>query len=503
MNLPKTLLLALLAASSLGTASHANDISLHPLSQEMRLASLSPSFGTNVAEHSASSKMLASDNFSVQEYDVWVRIRQGFGIPDLTDNPLVEKQIEWYAARPEYIQRITDRASRYLFHIVQELEARGMPTELALLPFIESAFNPHAKSTAKAVGMWQFIPSTGRNFNLNQSTLKDERRNVLASTEAALNYLQKLYGMFGDWQLALAAYNWGEGSVQRAIKKSLAAGEPADFNGLADRMPAETRNYVPKLQAVKAIVANPAKYGVKLPKIENQPYFVTLPKTRDMDVAVAARLADMTVDDFRALNPQFGRHVITGGTKTQILLPLENVEKFKANLAKADQSLCSWTAYRVTSGKERLETIAASHGATPDLLREVNNIPPKMLLKAGSIILVPKTAKTADKDIAPEIAETATIAVERDGPPTKRIAVKVGKKDTLVAIAKRHRVTVSQIKSWNSLKSDRLAVGARLELHVAQRTASNKNTRKTVKKKSPGKRKTIVAGNKGQKKRSG
>src|SRR6059058_1741529 len=188
---------------------------------------------------------------AMEEVDVWGRIRKGFGIPDL-DNPLVTTQTTWYSSRPDYIQRTTKRASRYLYHMVEELEKRGMPTELALLPFIESAFNPQAFSTAKAAGMWQFIPSTGRDFLLKQNIFRDDRRDVLASTRAALDYLSKLYAQFGDWHLALAAYNWGEGSVQRAIARNQRAGLPTDYSSL--RMPNETQFYVPKLQAVKNIV---------------------------------------------------------------------------------------------------------------------------------------------------------------------------------------------------------------------------------------------------------
>lgn len=184
------------------------------------------------------------------EDDLWVRIRQGYGIPDL-DNSKVMQQLNWYSTRTNHILRTSERASLYLYHVVEELEKRGMPTELALLPFIESAFNPQAISSAKASGMWQFIPSTGRDFNLKQNMFQDERRGVLDSTDAALTYLQKLYDMFGDWQLALAAYNWGEGSVQRAIKRQQAAGLATDYSSMAYLMPKETQNYVPRLQAVK------------------------------------------------------------------------------------------------------------------------------------------------------------------------------------------------------------------------------------------------------------
>lgn len=413
----------------------------------------------------------------MDEIDVWDRIRKGFGIPDL-DNPLVINQTAWYTARPDYIQRTTTRASRYLFHVVQELEKRNMPTELALLPFIESAFNPQAYSSAKAAGMWQFIPSTGLDFKLKQSMFKDDRRDVLASTDAALTYLQKLYGLFGDWQLALAAYNWGEGSVQRAINKNKAAGLPTDFNSLSHLMPAETRNYVPKLQAVKNIIATPDQYNISLPKVDNQPYFVTIGKTRDIDIKVAAQLAELSIDEFKALNPQFNRPVITGNANTQILLPQSNADKFKTNLAKWGRALSSWSAHTVTSARERIETIALRFGTTPDVIREVNHIPPKMRLKAGSTILVPKSEHSAEKDIALELVENATMAVEPDVPDTQRIFVKVGKRDNLASIAQRNKVTVAQIKAWNNLRQNKVTAGQRLQIQVPYRMATGRKASK-------------------------
>jgi len=407
---------------------------------------------------------------SMDEVDVWARIRKGFAIPDLV-NPLVETHIAWYAARPDHIERTTKRASRYLFHVVQELEKRNMPTELALLPFIESAFNPQAYSSAKAAGMWQFIPSTGLDFKLKQNMFKDERRDVLASTDAALTYLQRLHGMFGDWQLALAAYNWGEGSVQRAIAKNEAAGLGTDFNGLANLMPAETRNYVPKLQAVENLMAAPERYGLTLPKIDNQPYFVTIGKTRDIDVKVAAQLAELPLDEFRALNPQFNRPVITGGDKTQILLPESNAAKFRLNISKWGNALSTWTAHTVGNARERIETIAARLGTTPELLREVNQIPPKMRLRPGSTILVPKSELAGQKDIAPELADRAVMAMERDVPDTRKIMVKVTRRDDLSSIASRYKVSVAQIRDWNNLRQDKLVAGQRLRLEVPYLTA--------------------------------
>ena len=446
---------------------------------------------------------------SAQAIDVWGRIRKGFGIPNL-ENTLVVSQTTWYAARPDYIQRTTNRASLYLFHVVQELEKRNMPTELALLPFIESAFNPQAYSSAKAAGMWQFIPSTGLDFNLKQSMFKDDRRDVVASTDAALTYLQKLYGMFGDWQLALAAYNWGEGSVQRAINRNRAAGRATDFNTLSAQMPLETRNYVPKLQAVKNIIANPEQYGIVLPKVDNQPYFVTIGKTRDIDIKLAAQLAELSLDEFKALNPQFNRPVITGNN-TQILLPQTHAEKFKMNLAKWGRALSSWTAHKVTTAREKIETIATRFGTTPEVLREVNHIPPRMRLKAGSTILVPRSEQASIADAAVDIADNATMAVEPDAPLTRTISVKVGKRDSLASIAQRNKVSVAQLKGWNGLKLDRVAVGQTLQLQVPNRTAMarrggkqvahNAHHAKVAKARNAPRGKTVIATGKTGKKR--
>ncbi|HAT29881.1 MAG TPA: lytic transglycosylase [Janthinobacterium sp.] len=360
----------------------------------------------------------SSADADARDVDVWSRIRSGYAIPDI-DNQLVAKHVAWYTSRPDYIARTTTRASRYIFHVVQELEKRGMPTELALLPFIESAFNPQAFSSANAAGMWQFVPSTGRDFNLKQTMFKDERRGVLASTDAALTYLQRLYDMFGDWQLALAAYNWGEGSVQRAIKKNQALGKPTDFESLAELMPAETRNYVPKLQAVKNIIANPGQYGVTLPNVDNQPYFTAVDKTSDIDMTVAAQLAELSLDDFKALNPQFNRPVITGGDKTKILLPPENAAKFTSNLAKWGHALSTWTTHKITTARERIETLASRFGTTAEVLRQANNIPQRTSLRAGSTILVPRTSASLNVDITSEIADNATMSFVADRPEGK------------------------------------------------------------------------------------
>jgi membrane-bound lytic murein transglycosylase D len=427
------LAIALLSVSAI---SHAADSAPSPIAQ---------SSGTSAVAVARSILPQALTPVKADDYkdpDLWARIRSGYAIPDI-DNALVAKHVQWYASRPDYLTRTSSRASLYLYHVVQELEKRGMPTELALLPVIESAFNPQALSNADAAGIWQFVPGTGRDFNLKQNMFKDERRGVLASTDAALTYLQRLYTMFGDWQLALAAYNWGEGNVQKAIQKNRALGKPTDFESLSELMPAETRNYVPKLQAVKNIIANPAQYGVSLPTIDNTPYFVAVDKTSDIDLAVAAQLAEMSVDEFKALNPQFKKPVITGES-TKILLPKENAEKFNLNLAQWGRALSTWTTHKITSARESIASLAAKLGTTPEVIRQANNIPPQMRLKAGSTILVPKTSATAGNDIADSIVENASMALEADRGESRRKGQKLSGAQRIKASAAH---AVAEIKS--------------------------------------------------------
>ncbi|KND56738.1 Membrane-bound lytic murein transglycosylase D precursor [Candidatus Paraburkholderia schumanniana] len=393
--------------------------------------------------------------------DLWSRIRNGFQIPDLQSD-LVDMQVNWYAQRPDYVERMTTRSQKYLYHIVEELEQRHMPTELALLPFIESAFNPQALSVAKAAGMWQFVPGTGRDYNLKQNMWQDERRDVLASTSAALDYLSRLHDMFGDWHLALAAYNWGEGNVQRAIARNEAAGLPTDYESL--RMPNETRNYVPKLQAVKNIVSNPQMYGLTLPDIPNHPYFVTVTTSRDIDVTMAAKLAGMSVEEFRSLNPSFSKPVILGATNPQILLPFDNAASFQRNLSSYTGALSSWTTYTVTE-RARPAAIAEKIGVDADTLMSVNRIPAGMRLKPGSTIVVPRTDDD-DEDISANVAENAMLAVERDVPDTRRLVIRVRRKQSIATLADRYNVSTSQVRSWNRTRGDMFMPGQVVVLHV-------------------------------------
>jgi membrane-bound lytic murein transglycosylase D len=381
------------------------------------------------------------------ETDLWARVRHGFAMPDL-DTDLVRNREQWYASRPDYVQRMTERGSRYLFHVVQELDKRGMPMELALLPFIESAFNPQAMSVARASGMWQFMPLTGKDYDLRQNLFRDDRRDVLASTRAALDYLGRLHKMFGDWHLALAAYNWGEGNVQRAIARNQKAGLPTDYLSL--RMPEETRYYVPKLQAVKNIIARPEAFGLALPELKNHPYFLSVPIERDIDVSLAARLADVSIEEFRYLNPQMNKPVILAAGTEQILLPYENAQHFANALREHRGPLASWTAW--VAGKTLRPADAAKQlGMSEAALREVNHIPPRMLIKAGSTLLVPRTARH-DSDVAEHIADNAVLAFAPDRPPLKRVTLRAGKKgDSVASVAKRYGVSTAQVAQWNKV----------------------------------------------------
>ncbi|WP_137733127.1 transglycosylase SLT domain-containing protein [Pseudaquabacterium pictum] len=386
--------------------------------------------------------------------DLWARVRQGTAIPDL-QNERVEKWQQYYASRPDYVQRMTERGGRYLFHIVEEVNRRGLPTELALLPFIESAFNPQAMSSAKASGMWQFIPGTGRDFDLRQNVFRDDRRDVLASTRAALDYLQMLHGMFGDWQLALAAYNWGQGSVQRAIDRNQRAGLPTDYDSL--RMPDETRNYLPKLQAVENIVANPQAFGLRLPVLQNHPYFVSVALDRDIDLDLAARLAGVPLDEFKQLNPQMNKPVILAAGTPQVLLPYDNASQFVRGLRQHRGNLASWTAWVAPKTVKPAEA-ARLVGMDEAQLRSVNNIPKGMLVKAGSTLLVPRSAHRTE-DVAEHIADNAMLALAPDVPPLRRQTFKAGKKgDSVAAVAKRFRMRPEQVAQLNNV-----AVGARFK----------------------------------------
>ena len=405
--------------------------------------------------------------------DLWVRVRQGLQMAEL-NNELVRKWEQWYAGRPDYVQRMTDRGGRYLFHIVEEVHRRGLPTELALLPFIESAFNPQAMSTAQASGMWQFVPATGRDFSLRQNVFRDDRRDVLASTRAALDYLQSLHRMFGDWQLALAAYNWGQGSVQRAIKRNQQAGLGTDYDSL--RMPDETRNYLPKLQAVKNIVLNPQAFKLALPELGNHPYFVSVGLERDIDVALAARLAGLSLEEFKQLNPQMNKPVILAAGTPQVLLPYDAANRFLHAIGAHRGTLASWTAW--VAPKTVTPAVAARlAGMGEPELRELNSIPKGMLVKAGSTLLVSRNAQLV-ADVSTQVADNATLALTPERAPLRQLKFKAGAKgDSVAAVAQRYRVSAEQVAQWNNTSaSARFKPGQAVLVMVAVKPKASSTT---------------------------
>ncbi|MCG3190056.1 MAG: Membrane-bound lytic murein transglycosylase D [Burkholderiaceae bacterium] len=368
-------------------------------------------------------------------------------------NARVRRWERYYAERPDYVARMTERGGRYLFHVVEELEKRDMPLDLALLPFVESAFNPQAMSVARAAGMWQFMPSTGRLYDLRQNAFRDDRRDVLASTRAALDYLERLGAMFdGDWQLALAAYNWGEGNVKRALKRKRIGKAPSAYESLRG-MPIETRDYVPKLQAVKNIVLAPEAFGLALPPLENHPYFLSVAIEHDIDVELAAQLANVSLEEFQQLNPQLNRPVILAAGTSRVLLPYDGANAFVRNLPRHAGALASWTVWvapRTLKPSEAAEIVGMSEAE----LRDVNRIPPSMLVKAGSTLVVPRPDEL-EVDVPEHLAENGHVALTPDTRGYRRVTFRASRRgDSVEAVARRYRVSAEHVALWNHVRVD-------------------------------------------------
>jgi membrane-bound lytic murein transglycosylase D len=366
--------------------------------------------------------------------DLWQRMRNGFSMPDL-DSPLVADRQAWYLNRPDLLKRIFERSRRYLHHIVSELEKRGMPTELALLPVVESSFNPLAYSSARALGMWQFIPATGKTYKLQQNAFFDQRRDIVASTGAALDYLQTIYEMHGDWHLALASYNWGENAVARAVAKNHARGMPTDYLSL--KMPVETAYYVPKLQAIKNIIAQPQLFGITLDPIPNRPYFATVERSENMDIALAARLAEIPVEEFIALNPAYSRPVMPSAANSPLVLPADKVQTFLANLQSheaQDKPLTAWFTHNLKKG-EKLDTVAKRYGLTLLRLKQLNGINAKTKVVPGFALLVPGKDAIGHEALAARLPQTPAA-------PPKAVKAKKGKTMKPGGKAKKGAVTV-------------------------------------------------------------
>jgi len=421
-----------------------------------RQARITPNL--QIAEELSAVDLQAAAEAAAAAKSLWPRITRGFTLPPM-DNELVREWENWYANRPEYVARMIDRSSHFLFHIVEQVEKHNMPMEIALLPMIESAYNPVAYSRSHASGIWQFIPSTGKDYGLRQNWWYDGRRDVLAATGAALDYLEKLHGMFGDWQLALASYNWGEGAVGRALERNRAKGLPTDYESLT--VPAETRSYIPKLIAVKNIISNPAKYGLQIADIPNEPYFDTVTVKRHIDLKLAAKLADMPIAEFKFLNPGHNKPVIKAGEAERIVLPAHKVVTFLANYEKHDKPLVSWHAVTFRRG-QKAESFAAQHGMTLAELKQVNGLQDKKRIVAGQPLIVPLKEGAAepqfpDLPVTPVSLPRAIQAATHAGHSKRYVKTRGGKavvqKAAKNGVVRKGKQPVRRVRAQNGNKA--------------------------------------------------
>ncbi|MEH6500041.1 MAG: LysM peptidoglycan-binding domain-containing protein [Pseudoalteromonas distincta] len=399
-------------------------------------------------------------------HTLWSRIRQGFMLdPGAIENPRITQQRLLYAAQPRYFELTSPRAERYMHYVVEQLDARQMPLELALLPFVESGYNPMALSSSSAAGIWQFVPATGEVFSLRQDWWYDGRRDITASTQAALDYLTKLANMFdGDWLLAIAAYNCGEGCVGRAIKRNQQLGLPTDYWNL--QLPQETMNYVPKLLAMSQIIDRPSLHGTVLPDLADTPYFSEVEIRRQLDLHKAAELADMPTEDFMLLNPAFNQRMTSPQGIYRLLVPVNRAEQFSAALAKLPETeRVSYLQYQVRSG-DTLSQIARRHQLSVSAIRDANQLNGNAL-SIGQTLILPQMGGSGSISPTPppaQVASTQSIYYVKPG-------------DSLWNIARAHGVSITTLREQNSIDSDHsLSVGQSLRIPGGRSSAAPAST---------------------------
>ena len=404
--------------------------------------------------------------------DLFDRLRDGFALEEV-EQPAVDQQLNWLVRNQEYLDRVFQRAQRYLYHIVCEVEARGMPLEFALLPVVESAYEPFAYSPSHAAGLWQFIPGTGDRFGLKQNWWYDGRRDVIESTRAALDYLQILHDQFnGDWLLAIAAYNVGERSVVRAIEYNTAHGRPTDFWHL--KLPAETRAYVPKLLAMKRIMAEPERYGLEFSAIPNEPYFGVIDTGSQIDLKIAAKLADSPYEDLVALNPGYNRWATDPAGPHRLLVPIERADSFEAALASLPSTDRVPYVTHEVAPHETLPGIAKLYGTSVVVLAKLNDVNGKRV-HAGQVLRIPQNSG--------QLPDKVLLAAQRvDRPSTdvggrRQIVHRVRRGETLRAIARRHRTSPETLARLNGIGvGERLIVGQRLVIKTSARRYRGETT---------------------------
>ena len=388
--------------------------------------------------------------------NIWKVVNKGYGIPDPKKKwakKVVKKYERWYSEHPVYTYRMFERTKRYIYYVVQEVKKRNMPMEIALLPIIESAYNPIARSNMKAVGLWQFIPSTGKNYGLKQNWWKDERSNVILSTNASLNYLEKLYKQFGTWELALAGYNAGEGKVAREIKKNKRRKRPTDYYTIS--LPRETDEYVSKLIAMKHIIQNPSKFNVDVPYIPNAPYFGEVTLTEQMDIDLILKLADISSEEFELLNAHHKRPLIPKEQEpTIILLPKYKIETYNKNLAEHNEPLSNWVLYK-PKRKESIMKVAKRFDINLSTFKRINSLNGRVTFRRNSTVLIPKSNALKSK---------YTLKGTGDYNYTSVGTHHVSKGDTLGGIARKYKVSIEDLKEFNELDSHIIIIGTTIDI---------------------------------------
>lgn len=400
---------------------------------------------------------LRLDSGEPPQQDIWARLRAGYDLPVIMNNK-VRRELQWYQNRPDYVQRVTDRARLYLAYIVHEAQRRKLPTELALLPVVESAYQPYARSPAGAMGIWQFIRTTGRRYGLKQSHWYDARRDIVESTRAAFDYLEKLHKEFnGDWLLAIAAYNSGEGNVGRAVARNRARGRKTDFWSL--RLPAETRAYVPRLLAVAALFKNPQRYGLQLDAIEDDPYFQSVATLGQINLPKAAEMAGIGLNELLLLNPGFMRHVTDPSGPHRLQVPVESATRFSLALANLDrEKRLNWSSHQVTKG-ESLRSIARNYGVTVQSIRTDNHLKGS-LLKVGQQLRISGTRSGAKAFAG--LSKEVRNGILRARRSTERRVHRVRRGESIWIISRRYKVSMNKLLRWNQLTKKSL-------LHPGQR----------------------------------
>ena len=392
-----------------------------------------------------------STHFLENQRSLWKRIGDGFEIKDVNDKR-VKKYINWYQSRPDYVERMIERSSRYLYYVVEEVEKRNMPMEIALLPMIESAYNPIANSRQKAVGVWQFIPSTGKLFGLEQDWWRDKRRNIIDSTSAALDYLEQLHDLFGSWELALAAYNAGEGRVKRSILRNKKRKLPTDYYSL--KLPKETKNYVPKLIAVKQIIQDPEKFQLFIKDIPDQPYFQVVNVPDEIDTHIAAEFANIPYEEFQLLNAEHNRPVMKAHFGAQdILLPVDSVNTFMKSLEENTKPLTNWITYKPIKG-EKVTHVAKKFNIDINELVKINQLRSSQTLK-NNIILIPSS---------PDVLKKYPVSTNTLYSYSNIISHKIRRGDTLGGIARKYKISIKDIIEFNELKSTKIIVGKYIDI---------------------------------------